>query len=324
MPTDSSVLFNYEDLYRQLNDHGHGGWVNSLRSACSEALQSDRHGQLSTWLELLQQIRVPDRCSWHIDEGRVIVAAPTDQPLRELLRQFCPWRKGPLNIAGVNIDTEWRSDLKWDRVADHVEWRDRRVLDVGCGNGYFGWRMLDAGANCVVGLDPFLLFVMQHEIVKRLAGDPRNYVLPLTDACLVPRLGAFDIAVSMGVLYHRTSPIDHLQILRESLRDGGQLVLETLIVETGESTVLVPHGRYAKMRNVWFIPSPSMLTLWLKRTGFQDIRVVDITPTTSDEQRRTEWMTFESLNDYLDPNDSKKTMEGYPAPVRAVITARLL
>ncbi len=126
----------------------------------------------------------------------------------------------------------------------------------------------------------------------------------------------------MGVLYHRSSPIDHLQMLRESLRPGGQLVLETLIVDADEPTILVPEDRYAKMRNVWFLPSPSMLTRWLQRTGFQDVRVADITPTTAYEQRRTDWMTFESLSDFLDPTDSTLTVEGHPAPIRAVLTAR--
>jgi len=352
MPTDGRDVFNYEQLYRQLEDDGHQAWVQSLRAACAEALHSDRHGLLPNWLNLLQQIPTPQKPTWHVNDGRVIVPQlqtgarvflspgsselsndalpkktpdPAEQPLqpRDLLQQFCPWRKGPFKIGGTSIDTEWRSNLKWDRIADHVEWRDRRILDVGCGNGYFGWRMLESGAQSVVGLDPFLLFVMQHEVVRRLAGDAPNYVLPVTDSCLAPRLNAFDVAVSMGVLYHRTSPIDHLQMLRESLRPDGQLALETLILESEEPTVLVPEGRYAKMRNVWFIPSPSMLTLWLQRTGFRDIKTIDVTPTTSTEQRKTDWMTFESLSDFLDSGDSTRTAEGYPAPVRAVLTARL-
>lgn len=351
MPTDERDVFNYEQLYRQLEDDGHQAWVQSLRTACEEALHSDRHGLLPNWLNFLQQIPTPHKPTWQVNDGRVIVPQlqtgegvffkagsselsndllpkknpdPAEQPLqaRELLKQFCPWRKGPFEIGSTLIDTEWRSDLKWNRIADHVEWRDRRILDVGCGNGYFGWRMLESGAQSVVGLDPFLLFVMQHEIVRRLAGDAPNYVLPLTDACLTPRLNAFDVAVSMGVLYHRTSPIDHLQILRESLRPDGQLVLETLILKSEEPTVLVPQGRYAKMRNVWFIPSPSMLTLWLQRTGFRNIKMVDVTPTTSTEQRKTDWMTFESLSDFLASGDPSRTAEGHPAPVRAVLTAR--
>lgn len=344
MPFDGRDVFDYEHLYGQLEQDGQGEWVRSLRSACDEALKLEHHGLLPAWLELLDRIPLSTSPAWHIRDGRVIVPGWTTSGVFfgstapelsgdakskktpnavEFLQQFRPWRKGPFEIGAVTIDTEWRSDLKWNRIADQVEWRNRSVLDVGCGNGYFGWRMLDAGARCVIGLDPFLLFVVQHELVRRLAGPAANYVLPLSDVCLVPRLNAFDIAVSMGVLYHRTSPVDHLQMLRESLSAGGQLVLETLIVESELTTVLVPRDRYAKMRNVWFIPSTSMLTLWLQRTGFRDIDLVDVTPTTSQEQRRTDWMTFESLDDYLDANDSRRTVEGYPAPVRAVVTARV-
>lgn len=351
MPADADGYFNYERLYRQLEDTGNGACVNAWRQACCDALQSERHGLLPEWMELLRSIPLPDTRCWQIESGRVVVADPADvslridvdvsdsgsidpgrqtaatgassDGLRQLLQRFRPWRKGPFVIAGVEIDTEWRSDLKWDRIADSVEWRDRHVLDVGCGNGYFGWRMLDVGARSVVGLDPFLLYVVQHQLIQRLAGDAANDVLPLTDECLSPQLNAFDIAVSMGVLYHRTSPVEHLQLLHGSLKRGGQLVLETLIIDADQPTVLVPRGRYARMRNVWFIPSLPMLTLWLRRTGFRDITVIDVTRTTSAEQRRTEWMTFESLADFLDPTDSTRTVEGYPAPVRACVTARV-
>ena len=46
--------------------------------------------------------------------------------------------------------------------------------------------------------------------------------------------------------------------------------------------------------------------------------------TSLDEQRRTDWMTSESLAEFLDPNDRSKTIEGYPAPLRAVLTAKTL
>jgi tRNA (mo5U34)-methyltransferase len=197
------------------------------------------------------------------------------------------------------------------------------VLDVGCGNGYYGWRMLHSGARLVLGLDPFLLFLMQFEAVRKYAGaNCPHYVLPLTDADLPERLNLFDVTLSMGVLYHRTSPIDHLRSLWESLAPGGQLVLETIVIESSQQEVLVPEDRYAKMRNVWFIPSVPMLQLWLRRCGFKDIRVIDVARTTFKEQRRTDWMTFESLADFLDPADPTHTIEGHPAPVRAMILAR--
>ena len=77
------------------------------------------------------------------------------------------------------------------------------------------------------------------------------------------------------------------------------------------------------MRNVWFLPSARALSVWLERLGFKDIAIVDHNTTSLDEQRRTQWMTGESLADFLDPNDTNMTIEGYQAPIRAVITARV-
>ena len=99
-------------------------------------------------------------------------------------------------------------------------------------------------------------------------------------------------------------------------------MLETLVIEGDVNQVLVPEDRYAQMRNVWFLPSIPALERWLRRAGFSDVRCVDVSVTTVEEQRATEWMKYQSLSDYLDPNDHSKTIEGLPAPMRAVIMAR--
>ncbi|MCP4782039.1 MAG: tRNA 5-methoxyuridine(34)/uridine 5-oxyacetic acid(34) synthase CmoB [Fuerstiella sp.] len=319
-------MFDFESPFAWLRDAGHQAWAEELQHSCHLVIDVNGHGNLSDWIQCWEDL--PD-IDGHIDarnDGRVTldgqISSRTESQLRSDLMKFRPWRKGPFDLFGIHIDTEWRSDWKWNRLRDHVELRDRSVLDVGCGNGYFGWQMLAAGATRVIGLDPFLLYVMQHEVIRNFAGAAQNYVLPLGDDCLSERRHLFDVTVSMGVLYHRTSPIEHLQSLYNSLQRHGQLVLETLVIDTKGEQLLMPEGRYAKMRNVWFIPSVDMLTKWLRRTGFQDVKVVDVTPTTTSEQRRTEWMTFESLSDFIDPEDSSKTVEGYPAPVRAMLTAR--
>ncbi|HBX73869.1 MAG TPA: tRNA 5-methoxyuridine(34)/uridine 5-oxyacetic acid(34) synthase CmoB, partial [Halieaceae bacterium] len=133
---------------------------------------------------------------------------------------------------------------------------------------------------------------------------------------------AFDSVFSMGVLYHRRSPMDHLQELRDCLRPGGQLILETLVIDGPLGATLVPEGRYARMGNVWFLPSPDTLMSWLRKLKFRDVALVDVSITTVEEQRQTEWMRFQSLADFLDPEDATRTIEGYPAPMRAVVTAR--
>ena len=320
-------LFDHESLFTELTSRGFGDWADSLREQTAQALARGKHGNLETWITAFNQLPKPVNAMLDATGDAVTVAGTIDDrthaELRRTLMAFHPWRKGPFDLFGIAIDTEWRSCLKWDRIAAHVKFRERKVLDVGCGNGYYGWRMLQAGAKLVVGLDPFLLYVTQFEVIRRYAGSLQShFVLPVSDTAIPERLAAFDVTFSMGVLYHRTSPIDHLQALWHSLSAGGTLVLETLVIESEQPTVLVPEDRYAKMRNVWFIPSVPMLLLWLNRCGFGDASVIDITRTTSSEQRRTEWMTFESLADFLDPTDSRRTIEGYPAPVRAVIVAK--
>ena len=125
----------------------------------------------------------------------------------------------------------------------------------------------------------------------------------------------------MGVLYHVRSPIDHLLHLKKCLNRGGQLVVETLIVDGEEGYCLTPSDRYARMSNVWFIPSTATLARWLQRCGFTDVNLVDIAVTTKAEQHSSSWMPFQSLVDSLDPNDNNRTCEGLPAPKRAIVTA---
>lgn len=240
--------------------------------------------------------------------------------LRDQLMNLHPWRKGPYNLFGNFIDTEWRSDWKWDRIKDYIaQLKNRDVLDVGCGNGYHCWRILGEEARSVIGIDPFLLSIFQFEAVKHFLDDKPIWILPYKMEEFPQSTNYFDTIFSMGVLYHRRSPFDHLIELRDSLRNGGELILETLVIDGKLGEVLVPEKRYAKMRNVWFIPTTLTLELWLKRVGFKNIRLIDVTKTTTEEQRKSEWMTFESLPDFLNPQNPNLTVEGYPAPKRAVI-----
>ena len=309
-------------------------WAGQIVQQLQHVLHKAPHGDWTHWAGALDRLPVPDDGSVCISDGALDI-----QPLPQLsdlqrtamlegLQALHPWRKGPYRIGNIQIDTEWRSDWKWDRVLPHLEsLSGRLILDVGCGNGYHCWRMAQAGARRVIGIDPTAVFLAQflaiRKLLTRVAPElaAKVELLPLGIESLPADLGRFDSVFSMGVLYHRRSPLDHLLELRGALRVGGQLVLETLVIEGGENQVLVPSGRYAKMRNVWFIPTPGMLQTWLSRCGFRQVRTVDVTSTTTEEQRSTEWMRFESLADFLDPADMHFTIEGYPAPRRAVVIA---
>lgn len=318
----------YQALYQFLSEQNAGQWVDRLTKQLPEALEMSNHGHLSEWLEVIEQIPVLSSQFRKLTSSAITIgnAEEINQDTRKQLnlafKRLCPWRKGPYSLFGIEIDTEWRSDWKWDRLIDHIKpLQNRTVLDVGCGNGYHCWRMLGAKAKMVIGIDPALLHIMQFHAIRKLYGEAANYILPLRLEDLPANLSLFDMVFSMGVLYHRRSPFDHLLELKDCLHPGGQLILETLIIEGEKNQVLVPEGRYAKMRNVWFIPSCESLQTWLQRCGFVNIRLINITKITIEEQRSTRWMQSQSLKDFLQPDNHSLTIEGLPAPTRAIFLA---
>ncbi len=316
----------FNEFYKHIADSELSPWLEVLPAQLKAWTQQQKHGDFDKWVKLISKLPVIDNPKVDILSKVAFSGSDNSDTYKQrqiegLLKQFSPWRKGPFHIHGVDIDTEWRSDWKWDRVIPHIDsMTGKHVLDIGCGSGYHMWRMLAQDPNLVVGVDPTQLFLMQFQAIKHFNPDPRIHLLPVGGED-IPALKAFDIVFCMGVLYHRRSPIDFLHSIRNTMKKDGQLILETLVVEGNEDTVLVPKDRYAQMRNVWFIPSTDALSLWLRRCGFKNIQVVDLNQTSIQEQRATKWMQGQSLHDFLDPNDHNLTVEGYPAPLRVVITA---
>ena len=318
----------FNQFYAQIAQNRLAPWLEQLPGQLNTWYKHSLHGEFKDWVkninllpevepsqvDLLNQVRVGDDTT--MSEG-------LRKKTQHHLMQLKPWRKGPFHLHGLHVDTEWRSDFKWDRLLPHIsDLKDRFVLDIGCGSGYHLWRMRGQGAKFVVGVDPTQLFLAQFWAVQRFIQDPAVNLLPLGVEDL-PELKSFDTVFSMGVLYHRKSPMDFLQQLKQQLAPGGELVLETLIIEGDENTVLVPKDRYAQMRNVWYIPSAKALEGWMEKVGFKNVRLVNIDQTTLDEQRKTDWIDTQSLADFLDPNDPNKTIEGYPAPLRGIFIANV-
>lgn len=263
-----------------------------------------------------------------LDNDRILIGASEDLTSRQhgyltsTLVALKPWRKGPFRLFGIDLDSEWNSALKWQRVVPHIKsLKDRRVLDVGCSNGYYLLRMLAHQPKVLLGIEPYWVYYYQWVLLNRLTPRPNLHILPLRLEEMKGVHNAFDSAFCMGVLYHNRSPKDALNLLRRLLVPGGELILETLIIDGDIDSTLRPPDRYANMRNIYEIPTVRRLRNWLHGCGYQQIRCIDITRTTLAEQRKTAWIDSQSLESFLNPTDPTLTIEGYPAPVRAIMLA---
>ena len=300
-------MFDFDALSACLDELGLAHWNESLVPLLRERLTGNTHGD---WVR------------WHDAVAALPAARGNAEQVRALLMELHPWRKGPLQLDDIRVETEWRSEWKWARLRDAIAPLDgRAVLDVGSGNGYYALEMRKAGASMVIGVDPTLLFAMQFLAINVFAGDRRVFILPCRLEETPPANNAFDTTFSMGVLYHQRDPLLHLRQLGTTLRPGGQLVLETLFLPGEDLRAETPPCRYARMRNVWSLPTVPQLVHWLAAAGYRDIDVIDRSITTVEEQRSTPWMTFESLPEALDPGDPARTIEGWPAPRRVIVTA---
>jgi len=192
----SSPTVNFQPLFEAVPQ-----WA-ILERQISERLSASNHGDYPIWQAALA--RLPDVNVETVGFADTVtikgkVSTEQEQQLRSALMALHPWRKGPFELFGIKIDSEWRSDWKWRRAAPHLKnLHNALVLDVGCANGYFGWRLLEAGARLIAGVEPTLVYFMQHQAINRYVGGKQNWLVPLTFEAL-PR-SEFDVVLSMGVI----------------------------------------------------------------------------------------------------------------------------
>lgn len=304
-----------------------GPYGDALQSACQRVL--GRRDAKKMELEgLLKELPGMQPSLVALDQDWVTIGQARDLSqedharLVNVLTRLKPWRKGPFELFGIRIDSEWNSALKWSRVDPYMApLTDRKVLDVGSSNGYYLFRMAAQKPRVILGIEPYLAYYFQYLALQQYVALPGLHCLPLKLEDLPAMPGWFDTIFCMGILYHRRSPLETLASLKRLLAPGGQLVLETLIVRGDTETALCPKKRYACMRNVYFLPTVPCMQNWLSSCGFSNIRCVDVTQTTLQEQRKTDWIDSDSLDAFLDPTDDALTKEGYPAPLRAVVLA---
>jgi tRNA (mo5U34)-methyltransferase len=277
-------------------------------------------------------IKLPERQTsrrlYHQDT--VVIGTPEElnrnerETLFAALKDLIPWRKGPFEYFGILVDAEWRSNLKWNRIQNYCDLKlsGLKVADVGCNNTYYMRRMLALSPDLVVGFDPMARYFFHHFLNQRFAREPNLAfeLMGVDDLFLFPYF--FDVIFLLGVIYHRRNPIHSLMATAESLKQGGQLIVESAGIPGDEPVCLFPEKRYMKAKGYWFLPTWKTLENMLARSGFTDIDTFHVFNQSINEQRRTDWAVFEALEDFLDTQDPSRTVEGYPAPVRIYTRAR--
>jgi tRNA (mo5U34)-methyltransferase len=276
----------------------------------------------------LQLARFPAR---HVDcKGDTVVIGQADEIdpdtrvlIAENLKAFMPWRKGPFSVFGIDIDAEWRSERKWRRLIPALPDLSGKVIaDIGCNNGYYMFRMTAGNPRLVIGFEPSVQHYYCFKALNGMAGLPALDIdllgvehLPLFESC-------FDVVFLMGIIYHRPSPIDTLRDILVALKPGGTLILESQAIPGQLPIALFPEDTYAKVPGTYFVPTGPCLLNWLKKAGYTGLDIFCSHPMSSSEQRRTDWMSFESYEDFIDRADPSLTVEGYPAPWRVFVRAQ--
>ncbi len=242
--------------------------------------------------------------------------------IKELLRSYMPWRKGPFSVFGIDIDAEWRSERKWQRLEEHLPPLEGKVIaDIGCNNGYYMFRMAAQNPAFILGLEPSVQHYYSYKALSSMANLNSTEIDLLGVEHLEHFENCFDVLFLMGIIYHRPSPIETLRSILTSLKPGGTLILETQGIPGEQPYALFPDKTYAKVPGTYFVPTESCLINWINKAGFKDIDLFSSHPMSSEEQRPTEWMEFESYQDFIDPNNPSLTVEGYPAPHRFIVKA---
>lgn len=240
------------------------------------------------------------------------------EKIDQLAKRLKPWRKGPFDIFGTFIDSEWQSYKKYNLLEPHFDLKDKTVGDIGCNNGYYLFRMLNHQPKELIGFDPSPLYKTQFDFINFYAQTPIVYELLGVEHLPIYNK-KFDTLFCLGVLYHRHNPIETLKHLQKSLHENGELFLDTFYVSGDDEMVLSPNKTYSKIPNVHFIPTIKALQNWCEKAKFSEFKVLETKKTDLKEQRKTQWIDGESLEDFLDPNNEDLTVEGYEAPKRVYV-----
>jgi SAM-dependent methyltransferase len=168
--------------------------------------------------------------------------------------------------------------------------KDKRVLDIGCRDGLFSFKAETMGAREVVGIDNDVSEPATQFLIPFFKSKIKMRQMNLYD--LKPdTFGLFDIVIFPGVLYHLRYPFWGLKIIREVMKTGGHLLIETPIWhgDPNKSLLFCPTGNEGPYGN-----DPTSCTFFnekgivdtMKSMGFQTLSIEHLGDAEGASQRR--------------------------------------
>ena len=286
------------------------------------------HGNQNKWIKILNELPAISTSYLDYRNSSVIIGEKNEinetqiTTLEKELLKLSPWRKGPFNIFGLEIDSEWRSEKKWQRIQNYLpNIKGMRIADIGCSNGYYSYKLLELQPDLIVGMDKTALYVMQFLALKYYTQQIQELiVLPCSSEEFNFKKIDFDLVLSMGILYHSKNPSSHLNSLKHLVKKNGYIILETITSNMPNNIDVKKNQTYAGMKNIGTIFTKKNLNDLMLSSGFKNIEIVNDSFTDSNEQRSTKWMNGKSFKDFTLPNGN--TLEGYPPVCRSIFVAQ--
>jgi tRNA (mo5U34)-methyltransferase len=170
----------------------------------------------------------------------------------------------------------------------------KRVLDIGCSDGFFSFECEKRGAVSVLAVDNYNSvyidsprgFHVAHEILQSRVEFRQADLFDLDSE----DVGQFDLVLFLGVLYHLRHPLLALERLATLCR--GQLVVETLIAPEPRGMVsrvwqriagrkkpapwmaFYEHDEINRVPTTWWAPSVPCLEGMVRSCGFCGVKTV--------------------------------------------------
>jgi SAM-dependent methyltransferase len=151
--------------------------------------------------------------------------------------------------------------------------RGARVLDLGCGAGFWSLQAIDAGADYVLGIDAKQTPLAQAKLVFEGKGvaDAR-YDFEQRDIFDCDPPGRFDVILCLGVIGQIARPVELFELFA---RVGAEIILiETDIARGGSSSFqlsTIPAGRTAVDRRIVLIPTRAAIGALASDFGYASV-----------------------------------------------------